>query len=77
MFEFTPFSFSPTDMCAVGQYQEEQLEKQISQLITDLKQYGLCVPAYMVDEKLKEYDIDYITLPQYLKDEIDDKLEVY
>ena len=76
MFEFTPFSFSPTDMCAVGQYHED-IESRVRQLIADLKQYGLCVPAYMVDDKLKEYNIDYPTLPGYLKDEIDNELEVY
>lgn len=76
MFEFTPFSFSPTDMCAVGQYHEE-MEFYVRQLIADLKQYGLCVPAYMVDDKLREYKIDYPSLPQNLKDLIDNELEVY
>lgn len=75
MFEFTPWSYSPTDMCAVGQYHED-IENRVRQLIRELKAYGLCVPAYKVDEKLEEYNIDYVHLPQYLKDEID-ALDVY
>lgn len=63
------------NLSAVGMV-ENDLEDKIYAIVQELQGYGLCVPAWMVTEKLEEYNIDYPMLPQYLKDELD-LLEVY
>lgn len=55
---------------------EEDLAFKVHEMVNELKGYGLCVPSYLVTEKLQEYNIPYAQLPQYLIDEID-SLEVY
>lgn len=55
---------------------EEDIEERVHAMVQELRGYGLCVPAYLVTEKLQEYEIPYDQLPQYLIDEID-TLEVY
>ena len=54
----------------------EDIENRVHDMVQELKGYGLCVPAYLVTEKLDEYNIPYTELPQYLLDEID-TLEVF
>ena len=77
-------SFEPLDIGSiwtqgmlVEQEDVEEIEEKVRQLIADMKSYGLCVPAYKVSEAIDFYKIDYLALPQYLKNKIDDELEVY
>lgn len=55
---------------------EDDIEEKVHAMVQELQSYGLCVPAYLVTEKLQEYGIPYDQLPQYLIDEID-TLEVF
>lgn len=77
---FTPDFFNvgeniESNLSALGLVTED-VENRVRAMVQELKGYGLCVPAYLVTEKLDEYNIPYTELPQYLLDEIDE-LEVY
>ena len=74
-----PFEFNPLEVgnpMTLGLMEEEELENRVRAMIKELKYYGLCVPSYLVTQKLEEYEIPYDQLPQYLINEIDE-LEVY
>ena len=73
---FSPYPFEPTNLSAVGMIYDS-LDAAIEDIIHECKTYGLCVPAYKVTESLERHEIDYMQLPQYLKDKIDNELEVY
>lgn len=73
-----PFEFNPLEVgnpMTLG-LMEEELEHRVHTMMQELRYYGLCVPAYIVTQKLEEYGIPYDQLPQYLIDEID-SLDVY
>lgn len=74
-----PFEFNPLEVgnpMTLGLMEETELENRVRTMIKELKHYGLCIPSYLVTQKLKEYEIPYDQLPQYLINEIDE-LEVY
>ena len=74
-----PFAFNPLEVgnpMTLGLMEETELENRVHAMLQELKYYGLCVPAYLVTQKLEEYGIAYDQLPQYLIDQIDE-LDVY
>jgi hypothetical protein len=74
-----PFELNPLEVgnpMTLGLMEETELENRVRAMIKELRYYGLCVPAYLVTQKLEEYGIPYDQLPQYLINEIDE-LEVY
>jgi hypothetical protein len=54
--------------------QEERVDKMIKWI---LRNYGIRVPSYLVDEMIKNFEVDYFNLPQYLVNRIDNAFEVY
>ena len=72
---FSPYPFEPTNLSAIGML-EDDMECRVRRMVDELKQYGLCVPAYLVTEKLAEYNIPYELLPPHMINIIDE-LDVY
>jgi hypothetical protein len=74
-FELNPLEVG--NFSAIGLWeniQEERVDKMIKWI---LRNYGIRVPSYLVDEMIKNFEVDYFNLPQYLVNRIDNAFEVY
>ena len=75
--DFYPNPFEVGNLSTIGML-ENEAEDRVNRMINDIRNnYGYYIPARIVDEKIEEYEIPYVALPQWLKDKIDDAFEVH
>lgn len=56
---------------------EEELEEKVDELIEYVGFHsGYQIPKDDFEELLDRFDINYVLLPKYLKDKIDDKIDI-
>lgn len=68
----------PTDMMTVGLAEQTILENKVIDMIDYIRSnYGYFISSTIIDEQLAARDIDYVQLPHYLKQKIDDAFECH
>ena len=68
----------PGDMMMLGLAEQTILENKITDMINYIRNhYGYFISSSVIDEQLAAREIDYLGLPQYLKDKIDDAFECH
>lgn len=68
----------PGDTITLGLAEQTILENKITDMINYIRDhYGYFISSSIIDEQLAAREIDYVELPQYLKDKIDDAFECH
>jgi len=68
----------PGDMMTLGFAEQTLLENKVIDMIDYIRNhYGYFISSSIIDEQLAARDIDYMGLPQYLKNKIDDSFECH
>ncbi len=68
----------PGDMMTLGLAEQTILENKVLDMIAYIRNnYGYFISSSVIDEQLKTRGIDYMKLPQYLKNKIDDSFECH
>ena len=74
IFDWELDSWIPGDMMTLGLAEQTILENKV---IDIRNHYGYFISSSIIDEQLAARDIDYMRLPQYLKNKIDDSFECH
>jgi len=78
MFDWELNPLVPGDMMTLGLAEETVLENKVIDMIHYIRSnYGYFISSTVIDEQLAARDIDYVRLPQYLKNKIDDAFECH
>lgn len=78
MFDWELNPLVPGDMMTLGLAEETILENKVIDMINYIRHnYGYFISSSIIDEQLIARDIDYLRLPQYLKNKIDDAFECH
>ena len=68
----------PGDMMTLGLIEETMLEQKVNDMIDFIRaNYGYFISSSIIDDQLAARDIDYVGLPRYLKDKIDNSFECH
>lgn len=56
---------------------EEELEEKVDDLVEYVGfHYGYSIPKDEFEDLLDRFDVNYVLLPKYLKDKIDDEIDI-